>query len=104
MIDFDAKYLDIVRRILAAHVPEVEVRVFGSRVLGKARCYSDLDLALVGEKRIDEPRLEAMRDVLSESDLPVQVDVLDWHAISESFRKVIEQQYVVIQKRVSTVL
>ena len=31
------------------------------------------------------------------SDLPFRVDVLDWHRISESFHKVIEQAYEVIQ-------
>ena len=98
MIDLEAKYLDLVRRVLEAQVPEVEVRAFGSRVNGKARRFSDLDLALVGEKAIDLRRLEELRDAFSESDLPMKVDVLDWHAISDSFRKVIDRQCEVIRK------
>ncbi|ORJ52556.1 hypothetical protein B5V00_16740, partial [Geothermobacter hydrogeniphilus] len=57
--------------------------------------YSDLDLALVAEKPIDW-RLEELRDAFAESDLPIMVDVLDWHGISPRFRKVIEAGYEVL--------
>ena len=35
---------------------------------------------------------------LSESDLPIRVDVLDWHGISAAFRRVIDQRFVVVQE------
>lgn len=98
MIDLETDHLEIVRRIVEAHVHGVEVRIFGSRVSGKGHRYSDLDLALVGEARIDEQRLEALKDAFSESNLPIQVDVLDWHTIAESVRKVIEKKYEVLQE------
>ena len=65
------------------------MRAFGSRVRGNARKYSDLDLAIVGKKRLDWRELEALRDAFAESDLPMQVDVLDWNAVSDEFRAVI---------------
>jgi uncharacterized protein len=89
MIDLAPKHLDEVKRILAEQVPGVEVRAYGSRVSGTARPYSDLDLALVGDEKIDGRRIEALKDAFAESDLPFMVDVLDFHAISESFRQVI---------------
>ena len=48
MIDASPSQLDTVTRILAGHVPECEVRVFGSRATWTAKDYSDLDLAVVG--------------------------------------------------------
>ena len=48
-IDIKPIELDIVRTILARHVPEREVRAFGSRVSGPAKKFSDLDLAVMGE-------------------------------------------------------
>ena len=64
---------------------------------GAAGKYSDLDLALVAAERIPLARIEALREAFAESDLPFQVDVLDWQAISASFRGVIEKKYERVQ-------
>lgn len=96
MIDIEPEYLELIKRILSEHFPDIEARAFGSRVDGKASKFSDLDLALVGEKKLDWRKIERLKDALSESDLPIMVDILDWNAISEEFRRVIEKKYVVI--------
>lgn len=41
MIDLPPHHLTTVQRILAEHLPDCEVRAFGSRVTGKARKHSD---------------------------------------------------------------
>jgi predicted nucleotidyltransferase len=97
MIDLDAEQLEVVKRLLEEHVPDVEVRVFGSRVNSRSAPYSDLDLVLVGDSKIDIQTLESLKDAFSESDLSIQVDVIDWHAISPNFRKSIESQFEVLQ-------
>ena len=43
-LDVEPRHLDTVRTILRRHVPEYEVRAFGSRVHGRPRKFSDLDL------------------------------------------------------------
>lgn len=97
MIDLAPQHLATVRRILAEQVPECEVRVFGSRVSGTAKDYSDLDIALVGSSQLEIARLGRLREALQESDLPIRVDVLDWNAIPESFRNVIDRDFEVLQ-------
>ncbi len=97
MIDLEKRHLDEVLAILKRQVPDCEVRAFGSRVTGKARQFSDLDLALVGKGEIGWQRVEALKDAFSESDIPITVDVLDWHAISEDFRRHIAQKYEILQ-------
>jgi len=97
MIDLDKEYLDEVRRILRDYVPDCEVRVFGSRVDGTAKRYSDLDLALVSSKKLDSQQLARLKDAFSLSDLPIMVDILDWSATSLEFRKAIERQFEVLQ-------
>jgi predicted nucleotidyltransferase len=99
MIDIDEKYLAQIRRILGEHVPDCEVRAFGSRIEGKAKKFSDLDLALVGGEKLSWRRIESLKDAFSSSDIPIIVDVIDWHAISDEFRAVIENNYEVIQER-----
>jgi predicted nucleotidyltransferase len=98
MIDLAPDHMEIVRQLLAAHVPECEVRAFGSRVTGKTKPYSDLDLALLGPARLPIARLAALREAFAESELPIRVDLLDWHAISESFRSVIAAQCEVLRR------
>ena len=98
MIDLSPNYLETVKGILAEHVRECEVRAFGSRVTWTAKDYSDLDLAMVGVSALDWGTLGQLKEAFEQSDLPMRVDVLDWHTITDSFRKVIEQDYVVVQK------
>ena len=98
MIDLRSDHLEVVKRILAEHVPECEVRTFGSRVTGTAKDYSDLDLTIVGKERIDRRRMGRLREAFAESDLPFRVEVQDWHTISKSFQEIIEKQYEVVQK------
>ncbi|PKN44391.1 MAG: hypothetical protein CVU59_11750 [Deltaproteobacteria bacterium HGW-Deltaproteobacteria-17] len=97
MIDLAPQHLEIVRRILGAHLPGIEVRAFGSRVRKTARPFSDLDLAVIGDGPLPVERLEALRDAFSASDLPILVDVLDGHAVSPAFRARIDACFEVIQ-------
>ena len=89
MIDLETRHLATVQTLLARHVPECEVRAFGSRVKGTAKPYSDLDLAVVGSVPLPADRLAALREALTDSELPIRVDVLDWHGIAENFRQII---------------
>lgn len=97
MIDLAPEHLGMVRRLVAIHAPECEVRVFGSRVSGTAKPYSDIDLALIGPERMPLTRLFAIREAFQESTLPMRVDILDWNRISESFQRVIEENFEVLQ-------
>ncbi len=98
MINLEDKYLDEVKRILNKYVPACEVRVFGSRVSDNAQKYSDMDLVLVAKEQIDCRKIEEMKNAFSESNLPIMIDIIDWHTITESFRDVIKKRFEVIQK------
>jgi predicted nucleotidyltransferase len=99
MIDIEEKYLTEIRRILAEHVPDCEIRAFGSRIEGKAKKFSDLDLALVSSEKLNWRTIESLKDAFSSSDIPITVDVIDLHAISEEFRAIIEKNYEIIQEK-----
>ncbi|BAH76305.1 nucleotidyltransferase family protein [Solidesulfovibrio magneticus] len=90
MIDLAPDQLDTVRAILAAHLPEATVFVFGSRARGTARPHSDLDLAVAADAPLPLGRLEALRDAFAASNLPMQVDVVDYRAVSTAFRRIID--------------
>ena len=98
-VDLSHAHLAIVRRILAEHAPGCEVRAYGSRASWTARDYSDLDLAVVGDGPLHWRTLSRLKEAFEESRLPMRVDVLDWHATSDRFRREIERGYVVLQQR-----
>lgn len=99
MIDLEEHYLDLVRAIVHRMAPQCEVRIFGSRVRGTARKYSDIDLAIVGSGRLPDHLISDLQQAFSESDLPYRVDVVDWHELSHDLQRIIrEQGFEIIQK------
>ena len=98
MIDLNPKYLKTVQAILAMHVPQYEVRVFGSRVKWTAKEYSDLDLAVVGSKPFGLRQMRKLSEAFEESYLPIRIDLVDWHSVSDGFKNIIAEQYEVIQE------
>ena len=97
-IDLKDSELAQVRRILAEYLPGWEVRAFGSRVAGRAKPWSDLDLAVAGPEPVGWNRLGRIFEAFQESELPFRVDILDWHNLSPAFRQVIEREFAVIQQ------
>lgn len=100
MSEIEAKPEELaeVRAILSRRVPDREVRAFGSRVEGPAKKFSDLDLAVMGDTPLPSSVLADLEEDFRESDLPFKVDVVDWAATKDHFRRIIERRYVVVQK------
>ena len=96
MINISPQELAIVRQLIDGAFPDVEVRLFGSRHKGIVKPYSDLDIVLVGEQKLDWLEVSRLREAFAESELPYRVDLLDWFAISPAFQQVIAQGYTVI--------
>jgi predicted nucleotidyltransferase len=97
-LDLCPKWLEIIRRILATHLPDAEVIAYGSRVTGKAHEGSDLDLVARNwhNPLLSAGNLGAVREAFSESNLPILIDILDWSRIPDSFREEIAHTGIVI--------
>jgi type I restriction enzyme S subunit len=96
-LDIEPHEMEYTLSILARFIPDREVRAFGSRVNDKATRFSDLDLIIMGEDRLLYDTIADIRDAFEESDLPFKVDILEWSAINDNFRQIIDQRYIVIQ-------
>ena len=80
-----------VRAILDAHLPgQVSASVFGSRAGGTPKPWSDLDLVLHGPAALPLSVLAALAEAFDESALPWKVDIVDRHAVSDDFAKIID--------------
>ncbi|TSE27282.1 Nucleotidyltransferase domain protein [Tepidimonas sediminis] len=97
-IDIAPEHWRIVRQILRQHVPQHPVWAFGSRARRAARPLSDLDLAIITDRPLPLSVHAALTEAFSESDLPYKVDIVDWATTSDSFRKIIERDKVVVQE------
>jgi len=90
MIQISENEREIVNDIISQLALDCDVLIFGSRYYGKARKYSDLDLAFIGPGKLGLQRCFQLEDAFAESDLPYRVDVLDYNAISPEFRAIID--------------
>jgi predicted nucleotidyltransferase len=74
----------------------LEVLAYGSRVSGEAHDMSDLDLILKTQdnSRVNMNDFVNFKEALQNSNIPIIVQVLDWHRVPESFHKNILQNYI----------
>jgi predicted nucleotidyltransferase len=94
-VDLSPDHRRIVLDILGANLPQgSQVWVFGSRATGRARPYSDLDLAIDAGRPLTLDEHAILREAFSDSDLPYRVDFIDWHAIDDRFRRLITAERV----------
>jgi predicted nucleotidyltransferase len=72
--------------LMEQFLPHTQVWAFGSRVKGKPRSCSDLDLvAFTGKEQ--RAQVSLLKEALDESNLPFRVDLLEWNSIPDNFKE-----------------
>ena len=97
LIDISPENWRIVRDILQRYVPDREVWAFGSRAKWTAKEFSDLDIAIIGDKPLSIALTADLREAFQESALPFKIDIVDWANITLSFQQVIQAAKIQIQ-------
>jgi uncharacterized protein len=86
-IALQAKHRRLVLDVLRANLPaRTKTWVFGSRATGRARRFSDLDLAIDAGRRLTLDEIAVLSEAFCDCDLPYKVDLVDWHEIDERWR------------------
>ena len=94
-LDLSEQHRQIVLQVLTETLPDgTQAWVFGSRAKGRARRYSDLDLVIDAGRRLSVDQTAILREAFDESDLPYRVDLVDWHALDDGFRRLIMTERV----------
>jgi predicted nucleotidyltransferase len=94
-LDVREEHVRILCSVLRSLLPkDARAYVFGSRVSGEARRYSDLDLALEWSGPLGLGVLGEIAEALSESDLPYKVDVVDLATVTPAFRASIARHWL----------
>lgn len=104
--DLPEKYLNEVKRILKAVIPERRVWIYGSRVNGTSHESSDIDLVFFPAEQENTESISKhqpmtkeldlqiqLKEIFQESSLPLFVDILSWCVIPESFQDEIRSHH-----------
>jgi len=91
MICISENERNIIINIISKYTPNFDVLAFGSRCNAVPKKYSDLDLAFLGNEKLGMKRRSQLENAFSESDLPYQVDVVDYNVVSPEFQVIIDE-------------
>ena len=81
--------IEFISSTVRALFPGIEVILFGSRIDGGFKPSSDLDVCLKGLTELPLAKLEQLHELLSNSDLPFKVDIVDFSRTDDDFKKII---------------
>ena len=90
MIGLSGKELELVKSILAKY--PYQFYAYGSRVKGKQKKYSDLDLCY--KDQIPDAVITKIYEDFEMSALPFKAELLNWHRCDPDFQKSIEKDLV----------
>lgn len=85
----DKNTFSILKSVIHKHLDNSKYRafIFGSRAYPSHRQYSDLDIGIMGLDVVPTSTLFQIKEDLSNSDIPYLTDVVDFGAVSKSFRE-----------------
>jgi uncharacterized protein len=96
-LDLPEDHRRLVLNILSADLPPgTSAWVFGSRATGRARRYSDLDLAIDAGRPLTLDEIARLNEAFSDSDLPYRVDLVDWCNLDARWRQAIAAERVAL--------
>jgi|GEM_PF-113542 len=99
-LDLPKQYLEQLQLLLKKYVPDAEIWAYGSRVTGTAHEGSDLDIILRNPKDLnkDIDGWIDLKEAITESTIPIIIDLHLWNMLPVSFHDNIQKAYCVLQK------
>lgn len=85
-IQLSSDQINIVQNILAG----LDVIIFGSRIKGTAKTFSDLDVCI--KNKLSPSNYELLKEKFEESDLPFKVDIAEYERLDDFFKNIIKKE------------
>lgn len=93
----DQRLVSQIQQIVAPIRPSgYKLFIFGSRVRGDNRQYSDIDMGVEGKQQLSGQDYFNLTDALEESDLPYRVDVVDFSTVTDHFKHKAKENIITI--------
>lgn len=89
-LDLESKYVDFIKSLVRSVLKNADIFIFGSRVQGKAKEYSDVDIALKSAEEIPFEKILILKAKFSESTFPYKVDIVDLNSLDKNFLSIIQ--------------
>ncbi|MCK4517627.1 nucleotidyltransferase domain-containing protein [Candidatus Babeliales bacterium] len=80
--------------LIAKHLPNAKIYLYGSRARNEETKYSDIDIAIDTGENADKHKMALIRLSLDDLNIPFEVDVVDLHNVSEKMQKNIRNEGV----------
>lgn len=95
-MNYEQKYLAIVRDIVLKHIDRERYAVFlfGSRASGENSRYADVDVGIEGHEPLDAKIIGQIHDELEQSLAPYHVDIVDFHGADQRFKEIAKQRII----------
>lgn len=93
IISISTDILIELRKIAGSHG---KLYVFGSRIKNTHKKFSDIDLCIVSDHPLSDLVMAEIKERFQESSIPFKVDVVDYHSVSEDFKRLISSHWVAI--------
>ncbi len=87
---------EIIKFIINSQLPNAQVWLFGSRAKGNAKPFSDTDLLIDNHSPLTLLEFSQIKEALSESSLPMLVDIVDRQTIKPEFFEQIKEDLVAL--------
>jgi predicted nucleotidyltransferase len=96
MINLSDQALSLIKFILSTYVPNYPIWLFGSRTTPNIKPYSDVDLAIISNTPLPTKTLAELEMAFAQSDLPYKVDLVEWSALDETFKSIIQANHEIL--------
>jgi len=80
--------------IINSQLPQCKVWLFGSRARKTHASGADVDLAIDAGRIVTWQEIFAIKEAISQSNIPVFVDIVDVGNVSEEFLKHIQKEWI----------
>ena len=96
MIDLENKYIEFIKSVIYSVLPNIEIYIFGSRVQGVAKKYSDVDIALKSSEKIEFSDILRIKSLFEDSTFPYKVDIVNLDSVKSEFLSIIKKDMIKI--------
>ena len=91
------EHIECLYNIFNSYCPKAEIVAYGSRISGNCHDGSDLDLAVISFHD-PEKNLSELKTLISDSNIPFLIDILEYETVPPSFQKEIKRKNILLYK------
>ena len=95
------KYVELVKKITLKNLSNINVEVFlfGSRANRSELDKSDIDIGILGNKKVSNKIVNKLYEELEESIVPYHIDIIDFFNVDKNFKRLATQNKIVWKRK-----